>query len=126
MTTEARLVVVVDDDASMGQALSRLLSAAGFRARVFASAEALRASGCAAEARCLVLDLQLPGESGADCYVAMPATRPPAVFITARDVPESLRLAVRSGASGFLAKPFDGAEFLATVERAIDADPRGR
>ena len=82
-------IVVVDDDAGMRLALQRLLSASGFRVQVFASAQALRDSGAVNGADFLVLDMRLPGESGADYYASLPSPKPPAVFITAHDEPAS-------------------------------------
>jgi FixJ family two-component response regulator len=119
MDTEAPLIVVVDDDASMGQALRRLLTVAGFRAQVFASVEALTRVDGARCADCLVLDLHLGGLGGASWYASLPASRPPAVFISAHPEPVSRRTALAAGGRAFIAKPFDGAQFLASVARAI-------
>jgi FixJ family two-component response regulator len=126
MTNQAPLIVVVDDDPSMGQALVRLLVAAGFRVRMFGSAEALRSTDGARDADCLVLDMQLPGESGAACYVSLPNPRPPAVFISAQDGRAAHRAALQAGAQVFLAKPFDGSAFLSAIERAAGTDRRAR
>lgn len=119
METQPTLIVVVDDDDSMGPALKRLLAAAGFDPRVFDSTEALAASGCVRVAGCLVLDMHLPGASGPEYYAALPAPRPPAVFITAHDGPAAREEARLAGGLGFLAKPFDGTVFLDTVTRAV-------
>lgn len=105
-------IVVVDDDAGMRLALQRLLVAAGFRVRVFASIGALRDAGAARGADFLVLDMRLQGESGADFYASLPAPKPPAVFISAHDEPASRRAALHAGACAFLAKPFDGTALL--------------
>lgn len=126
MTNRAPLIVVVDDDPSMGQALERLLVAAGFRVRVFGSAEALRSTDGARDADCLVLDMHLPGESGAACYVSLPSPRPPAVFISAQDGRAAHRAALQAGARVFLAKPFEGSVFLGTIERSVGTDRRAR
>lgn len=122
MATEAPLIVVVDDDESMRHALQRLLTAAGFRARLFDSAEALAASGCAASADCLVLDCRLPGASGAEYYGSMAEPRPPAVFITAHDGPAVRRSVEEVGGRACIAKPFDGTRFLQLVARATHPD----
>ena len=124
MDTEAPLIVVVDDDASMSQALQRLLTVAGFRARVFDSVEALAAGDGDRAADCLVLDLHLGGQDGASWYASLPAPRPPAVFISARHDPLSRRTALQAGGHAFIAKPFDGALFLDSIARAMDG--RGR
>jgi FixJ family two-component response regulator len=119
MDTRRPLIVVVDDDIGMSRALERLLGAAGFDARVFDSAEALGASGCARRADCLVLDLHLPGVGGAEYYASLPRPRPPAVLITAHDGPAAQRNADRIGAQGCLVKPFDGTAFLDMIRSAL-------
>jgi FixJ family two-component response regulator len=118
MAAKQALIVVVDDDDGMRQALRRLLSAAGFRAHLFDSAEALLASGCAASADCLILDMRLPGMSGVECYASMAEPRPPAVFITGHDGPAARRSVEEVGGRACVAKPFDGAEFLELVNVA--------
>lgn len=125
MDTKPPFIVVVDDDPSMAQALNRLLTAAGFKARVFGSAEALGASGCVHRADCLVLDMRLPGVGGAEYYASLPKPRPPAVFITAHDGPAAQRIALHAGASACLAKPFDGSVFLDRVTRATRSGNAG-
>jgi len=123
MATEQALIVVVDDDHSMRQALQRLLTAAGFRARLFDSAEALHASGCTAAADCLVLDIRLPGMSGVECYASMAEPRPPAVFMTGHDGPAARRSVEAVGGRACVAKPFDGTKFLELVAAAAGTGP---
>src|SRR5262249_8478739 len=59
----AESVLLVEDDRAMGEALRRLLRAAGFSVTRYASAEALLESGAARESGCLVVDINLPGIS---------------------------------------------------------------
>ena len=115
------LIVVVEDDGSMASALKRLLSAAGFRVRLFDSAEALGASAWVRQADCLVLDMRLPGVGAAEFYASLSRPRPPALFITAHDGPVAQRSAERVGALACLAKPFDGTDFLRRVTQACHA-----
>jgi FixJ family two-component response regulator len=118
MESMRALVVVLDDDASMRQAIERLLLAGGYRVASFASAEELGAAGCAGSADCLVLDMRLAGQSGHHFYASMARPRPPALFITAHDSPASHRMALGAGGSAFLTKPFDGAALLQWVAQA--------
>jgi FixJ family two-component response regulator len=112
-------VVVVEDDASMGQAIERILRAGGFSAVVFASAEAALAAGAATTAGCLVLDIHLPGMSGIDLYrrLAPRGDEVSAIFITAHDEPAVREAAERMGS--YLAKPFSGRALLEAVARAL-------
>lgn len=126
METRRALVVVVDDDASMRQAIERLLSAGGFRVIAFESAEELHASPCLRTADCMVLDMRLPGQDGHHFYASLPKPKPPAMFISADDSPASRRMALGAGGAGFLAKPFTGPallDWVAIATRSRPSDP---
>jgi FixJ family two-component response regulator len=120
MTTQEQ-IVVVEDDASMQQAIQRLLRAAGFRTQTFSSAEALLQSGAAAGAACFVFDIHLPGLSGLELWRRLVAggIEGPVIFITAHDETATREAAERSGAVAFLLKPFPGRSFLAAIGQAI-------
>src|SRR6185436_5243043 len=114
MSNPVRRIVVVEDDASMGQAIERLLRAGGFQPILFASAEAALDSGVAPAADCLVLDIQLPGMSGFELYsqFAPDVEQPPTIFITARDEPAVREKAERLGAKSYHPKPFSSRALL--------------
>ncbi len=111
-------VVVVEDDASMREALGRLLGAAGVECAAFASAEALLTSGVDAGAGCVISDLKLPAMSGLDLLAALRArgARPCFILISSRDAPGLREEAARRGAAAHLTKPFHGAALLATIK----------
>src|SRR5579862_6119180 len=93
-------VYVVEDDASMSQAIERILRAGGFAPALFVSAEA--ALEAAVEtADCLVLDIHLPGMSGFHLVrqLAQSGNEVPVVFITAHDEPNVREEAERLGAA---------------------------
>ena len=120
-------VVVVEDDASMMQALQRLLQAGGFLPRAFSSAEALLQSGATAGAACFVFDIHLPGLSGIELRQRLveSGVEQPVIFITAHDEPPTSEAAERSGAVACLIKPFAGRSLLDAVRRAIQPKPPG-
>lgn len=123
MSQQLRTIVVVEDDSGLREALGRILSVAGFKARTFADAEELLQASAATSASCLVLDVHLPLLSGFELYErlrAQPGVRPPAVFISAQDEPDARKQATSAGAS-YLPKPFGGHQLLAAVKRAINA-----
>jgi FixJ family two-component response regulator len=117
----SRNIVVVEDDASMRQAIERILRAAGFEPTLFASAEALLESDATADAGCMVLDVHLPGLSGFQLreLLSKAGTRLPVIFITAHDEPAARDQAKSAGAVAFLAKPFSGRMLLEKVEQAL-------
>jgi FixJ family two-component response regulator len=115
------LVALVDDDISVREAVPSLLQRGGFAVQAFASAEAFLSAGVAEATKCLILDVALPGMSGADLQqeLARGATGVPIVFITARD-DQALRLRLLgAGAVACLFKPFSNNDLIAAVETAL-------
>jgi FixJ family two-component response regulator len=120
------IIVVVEDDASMSQAIERILRVGGFAVVMFASAEAALEAGATTTAGCLVLDIRLPGMSGFELYreLVLSGGQPPVIFITAHDEPAIREEAERMGARSYLAKPFSGRTLLDAVTQAL-ARPAG-
>jgi len=121
------LVYIVDDEASVGEALSTLLRANGKRVRLFTSGQDFlvftRRDSCA----CLILDLKMPGLSGLEVQRLISAKNSiPVIFLTGRgDIPSTVR-AMKGGAVDFLTKPVDEGALLASVERALRLDRASR
>ena len=120
MATKPLNVVLVEDDLSLGQAMERVLQAAGFQTWVFPSGESLLNSRAAQHASCFVFDVQLPGITGFELQKALegPASQVPLIFITAHDEPE-VRIEAEANAALFLVKPFSGRRLIDAVHRAL-------
>jgi FixJ family two-component response regulator len=124
----ALFVAVVDDDASVREAIESLLSSVGIKSRGFASAEAyLRASDTAAVC-CLILDMRLPGMSGLELQRRLQARGlgGATIFVTGElDCDDRLRVQMEeAGALAILRKPFDAEALTRLVRSAIDARRR--
>jgi FixJ family two-component response regulator len=127
-TPEGVVVHVVDDDAGMRTGLCRLLEAAGYEARAYASAGAFLLADPADAPGCVLLDLRMPGPSGLELQQALAKRGDPlpVIFLTGHgDVASSVR-ALKAGASDFLTKPVDSKTLLTAVESAIAADASRR
>jgi FixJ family two-component response regulator len=123
------LVAVVDDDELMRGALQGLLREAGLPARAFVSAEEFLGAGAHHLSSCLITDVRMPGMSGLDLQARLNAekVRIPVIFITAHGSDERTRTqALRAGAAGFLAKPFDDEVLLKAVRAALGLRSPGR
>ena len=123
-----QLVFVIDDDASMRDAISRLLNAVGLAVRTFASARDFLSSGLPDAPGCVVLDVRLPGLSGLDLQRQMVEVgiHFPVVFITGHgDIPMSVQ-AMKAGAVEFLTKPFRDQDLIDAVRLGIQRDRKGR
>ncbi|HET6960410.1 MAG TPA: response regulator [Vicinamibacterales bacterium] len=122
-TGEAPLLAVVDDDADVRVALTRLISSAGFTVETFGCAADFLKSVDDHEPACVVLDLHMPEVNGFDVQVALARyhARVPVVVITGHDTAENRARAQRFGASSYLCKPVDGDALLAAIDNAIDS-----
>jgi FixJ family two-component response regulator len=122
------LIHIVDDDDSMRRALSRVLQAAGYAVKGYATAGDFLVAEADEGPGCMLLDLEMPGPSGLELQRALRrrGSRMPIVFMSAyADVPRTVR-AIKDGASDFLVKPIEAQTLLAAVESAlaVDAGPQ--
>ena len=115
------LVVVVDDDESVRESLPDLLEEFGFAAKALGSAEEFLASDSVREAKCLILDIAMPGMSGPDLHHELKrrGVGTPIVFITAQ-AEETARLRfLRQDAVECLFKPFSDTALREAVHAAL-------
>jgi FixJ family two-component response regulator len=115
------VVAAVDDDFRVRESIESLLASAGFTAWIFASAEELLQSGTLASAACLITDVRMPGIDGLELQRRVGLDRPglPVIFVSAHYDDEIRRRAMGQGAAAFLYKPFDAADLLGAIERAL-------
>lgn len=117
-------IFVVDDDASVRDAISNLLESVGLHSETFGSADEFLSAPRPDAPSCLVLDVRLPGPNGLEVQEDLhnKGIQIPIVFITAHgDVPMTSR-AMKAGAVDFLAKPFQKKDLLDAVHEALDRD----
>ena len=127
-STEASVVFVIDDDASVRDALRNLFRSVGFRVEVFGSAAEFLQSKRPDVASCLILDIRLPRLSGLDFQgdLAKAGIHIPIIFMTGHgDIPMSVK-AMKAGAVDFLTKPFRDQDMLDAATTAIERDRKRR
>jgi len=115
------LVGIVDDDPSVRKALARLVTSAGYRVEVFASAREFLARPQQEDPSCLLLDVRMPGLTGPELQeaLAIAGRRLSIIFVSGHgDVVGSVR-AMKGGAVDFLTKPIDARALLGAIERAV-------
>lgn len=125
---EEPIVFVIDDDASMREALQSLFRSVGLRVEVFGSASEFLQSKLPDVAGCLILDVRLPRLSGLEFQAELvkAGIHIPIIFMTGHgDVPMSVK-AMKAGAVDFLTKPFRDQDMLDAVEMAIERDRKRR
>lgn len=118
------MISIVDDDASVREALKDLIRAMGFSVETFASAEDFLRSGDLSKTGFLITDMRMPGMSGLDLHQRLRAMGAPVpvVLITAfADEKEKTR-ALQAGVMGYLTKPFNETELLAKIRAALDGE----
>jgi len=117
-------IFVVDDDASVREALGNLLESVGFETQLFGSTEQFRAAPRPDAPSCLVLDVRLRGANGLDFQQTLQRAgiSIPIVFITAHGTVPMASRALKAGAVEFLMKPFQKKELLAAIDQALERD----
>jgi FixJ family two-component response regulator len=121
---EKPVVMIVDDDAAIREALHELISSAGMRPVCFSSTRELLDAGVLDQPGCLILDVRMPGASGLDLQhqLAKSGNSKPIIFLTGHgDIPMTVQ-AMKSGAVDFLTKPVRDQTLLDAVIAAIERD----
>ena len=119
--SDAKVVAIVDDDASVRVSTRRLLRWSGLRAEAFGSAEEFLRSEFLGQTSCLVLDVRMPGMDGLELQRRLTeiGQRIPIVFLSARASEEEEKRALRAGAAGFLRKPVSKEALLSAIESVL-------
>jgi FixJ family two-component response regulator len=122
------LVILVDDDDSLREALHDLLLSVGLDALSFASTQELLEAKLPDRPGCLVADIRMPGISGLDLQrrLAKSDNAKPIVFLTGHgDIPMSVQ-AMKAGAVDFLTKPVREQTLLDAIAAGIERDIKQR
>jgi chemosensory pili system protein ChpA (sensor histidine kinase/response regulator) len=123
---DERVVVVADDSISVRKFVGRMLEKAGFRVRL--AADGLEASEVVAQSGChlLITDLEMPRMNGYELMATLrqnPVTqRIPVLVVTSRAGAKHRDRAMKEGASGFLTKPVQEDQLIATVEELLNSE----
>jgi len=128
MTELPSIVFVVDDDASVRNALKSLIRSVGLQVELFSSAQEFLQSKRPNAPSCLILDIRLPGISGLDFQRKLAETNNPIpiIFISGHgDIQMSVR-ALKAGAVDFLPKPFRDQDLLDAIHVALERDAARR
>ncbi len=128
MSNVADIVYVIDDDASIREALNSLIRSVGLNVATFASAPEFLQSPRPDVPACLILDVRMPGLSGLDLQRELTEANIhiPIIFITGHgDIPMSVR-AMKAGAVEFLTKPFRDQDLLDAIQQALERDRQAR
>lgn len=116
----AERIVVVEDDRSIAEVVTRYLEAEGFAVDTFHhGGEALDAL-LADPPALVVLDLMLPGVSGPELFRRLRALAPvPVVILTARGDEDDTVVGLEMGADDYVAKPFSPRELVARIKAVL-------
>jgi FixJ family two-component response regulator len=127
MTQRTELVIIVDDDFRVREAISDLLASRNLESVAFQSAAGYLRFGNPDVPSCLVLDVSLPDIDGLELQNTIaPMQHPPIVFISGHgDIPSTVR-AMKAGAIDFLTKPVNEEHLLQAVKAALIRDRESR
>jgi DNA-binding NtrC family response regulator len=114
-------ILVVDDEAALGENIQRMLRLPGTAVSVFVDPAKGLAECLANPPDLVLLDVRMPGMSGEEFFSRLHEAHPglPIVFLTAFGSVEGAVLAMRNGAFDYLQKPFKREELVLVVNRAL-------
>src|SRR6185437_15687569 len=117
-------VLIVDDDASVRRAISRLVRAAGFSAQTFASPADFLTFELLQGPTCVLLDLCMDGLSGLDVQNALQQNtrHVPVVFLSGHGTVPAATVGIKHGAQDFLEKPVSPNVLIDALRRAVQHD----
>ena len=120
MGTDRACILVVDDDSAVREALKFALETEGFRVEAYAGGRQLLDSKTLAQARCLVLDCQMPDMDGFAVMAELSARNIPlpVILITAPVTVAIQRRASKAGVFNLLEKPLLDGVLAVNVHRA--------
>jgi FixJ family two-component response regulator len=122
------VISIVDDDASLREAMSGLVRSLGFDAATFASAEDFLQSDRVEATLCLITDVQMPGLSGVELQSQLISwgSPIPIIFVTASPEQRIEARVREAGAIGFLIKPFHDESLIECLDQALRGRSRVR
>ncbi len=114
------LIQIVEDDEAIRDSLKLLLEARGYSVETFGSGADFFGNGDPARSKCVILDVNLPGESGFDVLARLrkQGLSTPAIFVSGRATPATRAQAARAQAVAFFDKPVPPAELLGAIAKA--------
>lgn len=115
-------IFIVDDDPSVGDALSVVFALEGFSPKTFLSGDEFLNALALERPACVLLDVHMPGRSGLEILKAMDIAQfPSPVFIISGqgDIPMAVS-AIKLGAFDFIEKPFAADQVVASVREALN------
>jgi FixJ family two-component response regulator len=119
------VISIIDDDASVREAVQRFLRALGYVAHAFASADEFLRWSQVTDNSCLIMDVKMPGMTGLELQrqLQIQGFQVPIIFITSVE-DESIRTqALNAGAVCFLTKPFEIRTLIKHLEEALRRRP---
>jgi two-component system response regulator FixJ len=124
LANDAGSVYIIDDDESIRRLIEVTVRSAGYDAKSFSSADAFASFTLPDRPCCILLDLEMPGQSGLELLErhfngAVPC---PVIIVTGHASVQTAVKSMKLGAVDFLEKPFERPVLLKLVQSAIDAD----
>jgi two-component system, cell cycle response regulator CpdR len=112
-------VLVVDDDVAVGQAMKRVLETAGYEVGLAQDGDEATVHFLPGQTDLLLLDLNLPSQSGWDVFERLTTRYPLVPVIIITGMPNQHSTAVAAGVSAIMEKPIEATALLKTVTEVL-------
>jgi two-component system, LuxR family, response regulator FixJ len=121
VTRDTATVFVVDDETSVRQALTEMLSVFGYHVEAYPSAEGLLQSLDPHQVGCIVADVRMPEMDGIELVheLSRRQVANPVVVISGHADIAMAVAAIKAGAEDFIEKPIDDNKLVAAINRGL-------
>ena len=123
MTSPAKTVLIVEDEADAAELFAEMMRVSGFRVRKTSSSTPALSMMTEEKPDIVLLDIMMPDVSGLDILRQMRhdpvLANIPVVVVSAKSMPADIRNGMEAGASTYLTKPVGFLELKEAVERAL-------
>ncbi len=119
--TQTQTIFIIDDQASVREALAEMLSVFGYNVETFESADVFLSRLDGERSGCIVADVRMPGMDGIELtreIVKRQITLPIVLISGHGDVPMAVA-AIKAGAEDFIEKPVDDIQLIAAINRGL-------
>jgi len=121
MATSRKVIAIIDDDATIRNAMASFVDALGYRTEVYNSGEDFVDAAMKSEASCLLVDIELGDITGIELvrHLSTMGLTFPVIFMTGSQDPTIKKQAAEVGSIAYLLKPFPTDHLVEAINEAI-------
>lgn len=126
MLNKSKHVFLIDDDASIRKAISRILNEQGYLVEEYTNGESFLENFRERSPAVILLDMEMPGINGIEIQnrLILRGIKTPIIFVSGHSHQQQIVDSMKYGAMDFIFKPFQLDDLLLVISKAIQKDEK--